>query len=176
MKHIFCKRSVLWLLIISVSLSGCSIVNPYNSEFRCKETYKGGCMDLESAYDESISDKDQTASDLHKASLEDKKNRIKGQCTDCNSSDKLSDNKKDGDNGLGEKGLSKYDNLYRKSLYKELSQIIDDPKTPIVKPPQVMRLLLLGYTDQDNQLLSHRYIYFFTTEPKWIISPSDEVK
>jgi len=162
------------LLIECLYLSGCSILNPYNSEFQCKETYKGTCQDTESSYWDSISDLDQTASDRHRASLDDKKNRKKGsKCTDCDNNSSV-DAGSSGDEA--DSSLRKYDNLYRKSLYRELSQLIDDPKTPIVKPPEVMRILMLGYTDQDNQLLSHRYIYFFTTEPKWVISPSDEVR
>jgi len=65
---------------------------------------------------------------------------------------------------------------YRTSLYNKLASLINKPTTPIVLPPKVMRTLILSYTGSANELYSYRYVYFFATEPEWIISTTEEVE
>jgi conjugal transfer pilus assembly protein TraV len=60
-------------------------------------------------------------------------------------------------------------NDYQEALYKELAGLLKEPLTPIVAPPKVMRVLLLPYKGDSNELYMLRYIYFFVEEPKWIL-------
>ncbi|MFZ2801116.1 MAG: TraV family lipoprotein [Syntrophorhabdus sp.] len=168
MKSIFKRKSLALIPTLILVCSGCSIFNPYNSEFQCKETYKGECLTTQEAYQNSINDLDIKASEEHKETLDDKENRKKGKkCSSCSSNQH---------NDLaGEIDINRYDMLYKKSLYTDLKAIIDDPQTPVVRPPEVMRILLLGYTDPENFLYSYRYMYMFTSDPQWIFDPSREV-
>jgi conjugal transfer pilus assembly protein TraV len=59
---------------------------------------------------------------------------------------------------------------YRTELYKEISNLLKQPSTPFVVPPKVMRILILPYTTKDNTLEMSRYVYFFATPPKWVLS------
>ncbi len=59
---------------------------------------------------------------------------------------------------------------YRTGLYNKLASLIEKPETPMVLPPKVMRTLILSYTGSGNELYGFRYVYFFATEPEWIIS------
>jgi len=64
---------------------------------------------------------------------------------------------------------------YQDVLYRKLASLIRQPSTPVVVPPDVVRVLILSYTGSDNELFSYRYVYFFATDPKWIISTGKEV-
>lgn len=164
---------------------GCSVINPYNSEFSCPAAYKGKCSDIKEAYNDSLTNKDVAASEAHKKHLDDKAYRKKGGSADENGSDSScetcggsSETCEEGSKNCtkGKKTVAAYDDMYKQSLYSELKKLIDDPKTPVVKPPKVMRILFLGYTDSENQYLSYRYGFVFVEEPKWVISPVEEVK
>jgi hypothetical protein len=51
-----------------------------------------------------------------------------------------------------------------------MTSIIDQPETPFVIPPDVIRVLIPSYTGSDNALYGSRYVYFFVTEPQWSLS------
>jgi conjugal transfer pilus assembly protein TraV len=166
--------STIIIILSIIAMPGCSVLSPYNTEFKCPDSYKGTCNDVTSSYKDSLASKDDVYSKQHRKSQGDKEDRIKGNSTDdtcetCNKSSDCTDTK-------CEKITDQYENLYKKSLYTELKTLIDEPKTPVIQPPKVMRVLLLGYTDTDNQYLSHRYMYLIVTDPKWIISPVEEAK
>ena len=63
-------------------------------------------------------------------------------------------------------------NRYRSALYDKFSGLLKEPKTPIVAPPKVMRVLLLPYTGQENEFYMLRYVYFFVDKPRWILGDS----
>lgn len=46
------KRSVV-LLSLVMMLTGCSVFNPYEEDFKCHKTDDGKCVDVEAAYYES---------------------------------------------------------------------------------------------------------------------------
>ena len=56
---------------------------------------------------------------------------------------------------------------YRKSLYSELKQLIDKPETPMLRPPRVRRILLLGY--EDNAYFTSRYAYIIVEPASFIL-------
>lgn len=59
--------------------------------------------------------------------------------------------------------------IYQDALYQRLTALLEEPITPVVSPPQVMRILFLPYKGEDNELFMLRYVYFFVDEPKWIL-------
>jgi len=63
-------------------------------------------------------------------------------------------------------------NQYRSALFDKFSDLLKEPKTPIVAPPKVMRVLFLPYTGQENEFYMLRYVYFFVDKPRWILGDS----
>jgi conjugal transfer pilus assembly protein TraV len=140
-------------------LSGCaSILNPYKSEFQCPDPYKGDCVSTTTAYERSVSGEDEA----RPAICKDKK------CS-----------KKKSENGKAEQEPQAQVNpesVYQENLFKELSQLIEEPETPVIAPPNVVRILLLSYTGEDNQFYGWRYVYFMDGAPKWIYGTHDRAK
>jgi conjugal transfer pilus assembly protein TraV len=58
---------------------------------------------------------------------------------------------------------------YQASLYKKMQRLLDDPVTPIVVPPIVMRVLFLPYPGDDHELYGYRYAFMFVDEPRWLL-------
>lgn len=58
---------------------------------------------------------------------------------------------------------------YQKEVYGKLSALLKAPKTPMVAPPKVMRIMFLPYKGDNNELFMTRYAYFMVDEPKWIM-------
>lgn len=67
-------------------------------------------------------------------------------------------------------------NLYLEEKYKLLSDLIHEPRPPVVKPPKVLRVLVLNYVADSNMLYGWRYVYFFADEPTWVIDPTEGVQ
>lgn len=177
MKHI---NNRVWfgvLLCLIFLSSGCSrLFNPYSSEFSCPDPYKGTCQATKDSYKDSLSGADQQASETFRAqqaSNPEPKPKRDGEkdCTKCSNGTSKGCN-----NCSAQPSKPSEEALYKKELFSKLTSLIEEPRTPIVVPPDVMRILLLGYTGDENELFSHRYIYIFTNEPRWIIDPSDEPK
>ncbi|RMG00391.1 MAG: hypothetical protein D6726_11305 [Nitrospirae bacterium] len=47
--------------------------------------------------------------------------------------------------------------------------LLAEPKTPIVKPPKIMRILVLAYPEGESRLYMPRYIYTIVDSPKWVV-------
>ena len=152
------------VLFLCGLLTGCSaLVSPYSTTFQCPDSDKGKCVSVKTAYDESID-----ANPLVK-------NPTCEACDEAKSDTNADDEKEDKDKNASSEPIGneiKY--KYQDTLYKKLTSIIDQPETPMVIPPDVVRVLIPSYTGTDNELFSARYVYFFATEPKWSISTTTE--
>lgn len=127
-------------------LSSCStLMNPYHSSFSCPNYYKGKCVSLSEAYNESIHNTDGAPAKAQK--------QLKQMSINTQSS-------------ANEKTAS----IYKQQLLNKIGKLVKQPKTPIVVPPTTMRVLILPYVNNQNELEMGRYVYFFTGEPKWIFS------
>ena len=143
-------RSAVKLAIAGLGLgfmlTSCStLMNPYHSDFSCPNYYKGKCVSLQEAYEESIHNTDGAPNKAQKQIKELAINTVSNN---------------------GTKELS----LYQKDMLKKMTKLIKQPKTPIVVPPRTMRVLILPYVNDQNELEMGRYVYFFTGKPKWIFS------
>jgi conjugal transfer pilus assembly protein TraV len=138
-------KKFLFLVFVCTALGCGAIFNPYSSKFNCPETYKGKCVSVNTAYEESVRDPANVNAD-------EKEEKKKGKSQE--------------EKGVGEKSPEK---LYEEALFKELTGLIDDPRTPMVAPPRVVRVLLLPYRGENNELFMLRYVYFFVDEHRWIL-------
>ena len=58
---------------------------------------------------------------------------------------------------------------YQDAVYGTLNKLLDEPVTPIIAPPKVLRILFLPYKSDSNDLLMYRYAYIMVDEPKWVL-------
>lgn len=135
---------IVLIVISSFLVGGCAtlggILNPYEDRFMCPPTEPGKCIPVREAYEKSLVQKD-------KKQIESRPEEVKVQGTDVESK-----------------------SLYRQALYRELAGILEEPITPMVALPKIMRVLVLPYTGKNNELFMMRYVYFFVGEPEWVLS------
>ena len=135
-------RKLIFYLVLAAALSGCAgAMNPYSSSFSCPNFKNGRCESVEDAYKSSTDGKYQ---DLWKESGAGKSKKEKIEPTDAD--------------------------LYQSTLYGRLNGLLKSPVSPMVVPPQVMRVLILPYTGRDNELYMERYVYLFLSGPKWLLN------
>jgi conjugal transfer pilus assembly protein TraV len=138
-------KRVLYLLTFAFLLGGCSVLNPYKSEFTCPQKENGKCVGVDSAYYESLTktkDKIENPESLKKDNSDKAKTKVGGQ---------------------------KSENLYQEEVYRKLTGLLREPVTPLVVPPRVMRVLLLPYKGDGGELFMPRYVYFMADDPQWIM-------
>ena len=73
-------------------------------------------------------------------------------------------------NGPGQGGglPTNGEKAYQEGVYKKLAGLLDEPKTPLIAPPKVMRVLLLPYKN-DKDLYMYRYAYFVVDDFRWVL-------
>jgi len=59
--------------------------------------------------------------------------------------------------------------MYQRAVNKKLATMLKAPNTPLIAPPQVMRVLVLPYKGDMNELYMMRYIYLLIDDPKWVV-------
>jgi conjugal transfer pilus assembly protein TraV len=129
-------------------------MNPFGSEFACKDNPQGKCVSTQAAYDES------RGRGIAKETVKDKEGD--GEC--------CLDVKK---NDTGAKTpvvpAAPGEISYREASMAKMAKLLKSPTTPMVVPPTVMRVLVLPYQGDDDDLLMPRYVYFMTEKAKWIV-------
>jgi conjugal transfer pilus assembly protein TraV len=146
-------RKILTLLLIIATCTiqaGCgavgAVINPYSSEFNCPMTDKGKCVALPDAYDEAIN------ASQHN-NIINNANAGTGKKSNIDETQIASSNK----------------STYQDAVYGTLNKLLDEPVTPIIAPPKVLRILFLPYKSDSNDLLMYRYAYIMVDEPKWVL-------
>lgn len=65
---------------------------------------------------------------------------------------------------------SPVEDAYKDALFTKLSQLLKDPKTPLIAPPKIVRVMILPYQDTTGkEFYSARYVYTIVDEPQWIL-------
>ena len=67
------------------------------------------------------------------------------------------------------------ENAYQEGVYKKLAGLLEEPKTPLIAPPKVMRVLLLPYKN-DRDLYMYRYVYFVVDDFRWVLDGTPAVE
>jgi len=138
-------KNIIKTLLLGISmlyLTACaSTLNPYQGEFECPYAEKGKCVSIQDAYQESL------------LSFDAKKKTGK------------------------EKEPAKEDIVYNEietryttELFGRLSSLLKEPKSPLVVPPKVVRVMILPYqSGEGKEFYSARYVYVLVEEPRWIL-------
>lgn len=139
-------QKLIFPFIFILALSGCAgVMNPYSSSFQCPKMENGKCVSVRTAYNESTEGHDYH--DLWAEGRSGKKEK----------------------SGFSDSTMQANADLYQSSLYGRLNGLLQSPKSPMVVPPQVMRVLILPYTGDDNDLYMYRYVYMFLDGPTWLL-------
>jgi len=161
------------LIIITVLyLWGCgAILNPYKDNFSCPDQDKGKCIKVEGAYKESLQKKKtstlnekENKAACEKCRKEAKNNNVSEDtyCTACSTSetDKSGNNRRPTESS---------ETMYQRAVNKKLATMLKARNTPLIAPPQVMRVLVLPYRGDMNELYMMRYIYLLIDDSKWVV-------
>jgi len=146
-------------LCLAAGLGGCatlgSIMSPYSEKFSCKNSDHGQCIHPDKAYADAVAgaaSKSDPAVTHDKAMLRDRAG-------------------KDSVPGKGAAYPGGAFAGYRESVYRELQGLIDQPVTPMLKPPRTIRTLILPYADQQrpDRLYMQRYVFSILERPQWVV-------
>jgi len=62
------------------------------------------------------------------------------------------------------------------SRYKALADLLAAPETPVLNPPKILRVLLLPYKGENNELFMTRYAYLEIEPSQWVLTEVSEKK
>jgi conjugal transfer pilus assembly protein TraV len=62
------------------------------------------------------------------------------------------------------------------SRYKALADLLEAPETPVLNPPRILRVLLLPYKGENNELFMTRYAYLEIEPSQWVLTEVSEKK
>jgi conjugal transfer pilus assembly protein TraV len=62
------------------------------------------------------------------------------------------------------------------SRYKALTDLLEAPETPVLNPPKILRVLLLPYKGENNELFMTRYAYLEIEPAQWVLTEVNEKK
>ncbi len=58
--------------------------------------------------------------------------------------------------------------------YKLVAELLQEEKKPLLQPPKILRVLMLPYKGEDEELFMSRYIYVKIEDSKWILTDLTE--
>lgn len=137
------------------ALAGCatlgSVMSPYSEKFSCKNDDHGQCIHPDKAYADAVAG---VASKSDPAVTRDKKLLKDGKPA----------------RGSGKAASGAFEG-YRDSVYREMQGLIEQPVTPMLKPPRTVRTLILPYADRQrpDRLYMPRYVYSLVERPQWVV-------
>ncbi|CAM8670886.1 MULTISPECIES: TraV family lipoprotein [Sphingobium] len=155
LRYLTRTASLVLPVMAALTLSGCatlgSVMSPYSEKFSCKNDDHGQCIHPDKAYADAVAG---VASKSDPAVTRDKA-MLRG--------DK-------GTRGAGKASSGSFAG-YRDSVYRELQGLIDQPVTPMLKPPRSVRTLILPYADRQrpDRLYMPRYVYSVVERPQWVV-------
>jgi len=58
--------------------------------------------------------------------------------------------------------------------YRLVAGLLKEEKKPLLQPPKILRVLLLPYKGEDDELFMSRYVYVKIEDSKWILTDLSE--
>jgi conjugal transfer pilus assembly protein TraV len=142
-------KKLIVLCLITLTC-GCAGVLPYEDDVSCRlsDNY-GMCMSIQDTYN---------GGKAHRKDLQLKPGKTVNP-------------EQSGEPVQDSNGALSSRDLYIDNYYREISSLIREPETPLIRQPKQMRTLILSYSDASNQrtLYMPRYIYSIVEDPKYIL-------
>ena len=151
------------LLLIGMALltaAGCKTLVPYDSKFMCEANQDyGRCMSVSDAYKEALEGPAPAEAKKHPEAWNYKQGAPKKTST--------RGRKARDEYRMMQASLSGRD-LYKDNEYREMAALIEQPATPIVQPPKVLRTLVVSYPNGQT-LYMPRYIVYIAEEARFVV-------
>jgi conjugal transfer pilus assembly protein TraV len=160
-------------LVGAFLLGGCAVVNPYQSEFKCPPLDDGQCISVGEAYDEALggeppffprrecpepAEPDPPCApcplwpDCEDEDCEPAAVPAAAPCAEEASPAPLLPPEE-----------------YQGALYRRLAGLVKEPRTPLVAPPELLRVWLLPYEGEGGELFMERHVYVMVEKPRWVL-------
>ncbi len=158
-------------LLLVVLTSGCSIT-PYRGEFACslKDDY-GKCIDVHGAYNEAVTGVDSGAPRLSR-----KGKQVEPLVTPPSSSQapRIQNNSASpipGDLTLAVNANTDEYGAYRSAVYQQMRAMLASPTSPMVRPAQTVRTLIISYSNRrdSRRLYMPRYVFSISEGPQFVM-------
>jgi len=149
------RYAVLLLSLLPACAPMQDAINPYEENFKCRaKDDEGKCVDTPSAYKEARFPEAE-----------------KTDCPNCPDNDEENDEQS-----------KKYSHAItnstqltaQNSRYKVLTELLAEPEKPMLEPPKIMRVLMLPYKGESDELFMPRYVYMKLKESQWILTDINE--
>lgn len=164
----------LYRLLGAAGLTACAGVTPYDADFSCRSTDYGQCVHPEGAYALALAKGGGTrdASAIAAEPVNRRQRRTRAE-------------RRQAPQGADPAPASPavpatpYDG-YQQAVYRELSGMIDQPVTPMLTQPKVVRTLIMPYADTapGGALYMPRFVYSILEGPRFVLGDylSDQQK
>ncbi len=76
--------------------------------------------------------------------------------------------------GAGENSINISQLDAQNSRYKTLADLLENPEAPLLNPPKILRVLVLPYKGDNNELFMTRYAYLEIEKAQWILTDIKE--
>ena len=143
------------LALFVAMFTGCSVM-PYENEFACRaEDNFGKCVDVAGAYQEAVT------------GIERGDKLIAGEPQRTSARGDIDTEAPTDPTATTQTAYSNY----RAAVYAELGELVRAPVTPMVRPPQAMRTLVVSYSkgNRKTRLYMPRYVYTLVEGPSWVM-------
>ena len=158
------KTAIFFLSVLT--LTGCKTLVPYDSTFACEGTQDfGRCMDVQTAYADALGNAASVNSNGLRAVPASQNQPTVG---DRSASSQTLRPRTSGHKAKATPIIANGEALYRQAKYRELAALIEDPVTPLVQAPRVLRTLVVPYS-AGGSLYMPRFVYFLADEAKFVL-------
>jgi conjugal transfer pilus assembly protein TraV len=152
------------LVLLPLVLAGCQALVPYDNEFACAKSHDyGKCMDVQSAYDEARARQSIPSGPAEPGTpFQPIAPRTPGKAAPARPAELRGE--------LVREAYAPEDAAarLRDARYRELAGLIENPVTPLVRAPKVLRTLIVSYNAGDT-LYMPRYVYYFGEDAQFVL-------
>lgn len=141
----------------AMAISACSLLAPFDSKFQCERNRDyGKCTDVKGAYNDALGNPEDPEHPIE----EPGRKRSGRSRPEADPSPRFRE-----DDAVARANI----NRYKAAEYREMAGLIEQPVTPVVAPPKVLRTLVVAYATPEKTLFLPRYVYFFVSEGNFVM-------
>jgi conjugal transfer pilus assembly protein TraV len=156
------KLFSIFAVLLGLGLQSCAtlkeMVNPYDEQFHCRaKDTEGKCVDTPTAYQDAR---------YPQPAIEEGPAKKDGKVFLFGSA--ISEGQPIPAPHVSAKDAAKA------SQYKSTTDLLDNPEAPLLKPPKILRILILPYKGEKNELFMTRYAYLEVEKASWVLTDIKE--
>lgn len=150
------------LMLAAAVLAGCKALVPYDSEFACAKSHDyGQCMDVQSAYEHARANEGPASAGSPGSQFKPGARTPTGRTTTTRVEQR---------GALLREVYEPADQAtrLREARYREIAGLIENPVTPVVRAPKVLRTLIVSYSAGDT-LYMPRFVYTIAEDSRFVL-------